>query len=429
MAIERKIIDKLNINNTNYDLSLPEESMGVGLSVDTSNKINFNIGKGLILDGEDNSIKLNLGTGLGFNPENNTAVIEIGDGLTYGSYDVKVKASSGITVNHNGVSVKLGSGLEFDSDGKIVVRYEMGGSPDDLQGEIDKVNERIDTLVNGSGDTTDVIDTFNEITDFLSGIENNETFLNKVDSINNKFNDYVTKDEFEAFSAYTPDEETTYINEATSLAEADSLLDTALTNLSYNISNVDSKICVWEWNGVLIAENMAQDNMSASFEDIQAATIVIVKRSDKGIANVVKEKNIVNNRCDLLYEEFDETTHSVIKYNISITNQNKYWVNKTVGDSYYTTDESDSKYLSVDYVSNTATTYISGATSLVNADNLLDSAISALSGKVTELENKGYDDTELRGYITTISAATDSNTTALNNKQKKASVSGTTLML
>ncbi len=201
---------------------------------------------------------------------------------------------SGLTVNSNGnISVNIGKGLEFNEDGAIVVTAQTSNGENvdfsklnealsefsaNTETQIDGINERIDTLV--SGNTTDVIDTFNEITNFLSGVTNQETFLDKVNDI----------------SAY--------------IDETKEELNVAI----YNSKNV----YVIKWSGY-------NQPILANLNEVERAEVVIVYNTITSRYSIVKNKafefsNETITSCTLSFNEFDNENVKNIEYAITFYN-------------------------------------------------------------------------------------------------------------
>ena len=113
-----------------------------GLSIDTSNKLQVNIGRGLALDPPSNEIHVKISEGITQNIE---------DG-----YGISVNTGNGLEILNGKVSVKLGEGLTFDGDGAITTIKEEfspsipNGNNDSItEFETDKDGHVIVTLMKG----------------------------------------------------------------------------------------------------------------------------------------------------------------------------------------------------------------------------------------------------------------------------------------
>lgn len=144
-------IKTITVDNTTYNLSLPEGSVGSGLTINETEDNNFlsvYLGDGLEFDGNkrvtikpyngitcnQNGISLNVNEIFDFN-DNKTLKIKLGSGLTDadndGNFNLHVKLGSGLEFSNayereGIIDLKLGSGLQFgDADEKGCVPIEF----------------------------------------------------------------------------------------------------------------------------------------------------------------------------------------------------------------------------------------------------------------------------------------------------------------
>lgn len=101
-------IKTITVGDTPYNLSLPQESVGSGLTI---NEIDDN-----------NVLSINLGNGLQF--DNNQKIA------------FKPSTSSGITCDENGVSLKVNSVFEFTRGGYLDINLGSGLKNEDNDGNV-----------------------------------------------------------------------------------------------------------------------------------------------------------------------------------------------------------------------------------------------------------------------------------------------------
>lgn len=94
-------------------------------------------------------------------------------------------------------------------------------------------------------------------------------------------------------------------------------------------------------------------------------------------------------------QKLDEAIHTV-ESNISVLVDEVLNNETVIATAIANISDSVGLNENLEYVADADGKYISGATSFANADKMLDEALSALGDKVSNLEQSGYDDTELR---------------------------------
>lgn len=115
-------INKITVGSVNYDLSLPTQSVGDGLTISTN-------------DADDSSI----------------LSVNIGNGLYFNDSKISVKPSSGITCNNNGISLKVNTDtFYFDTDKMLRLNLGNGLMHDEEKG-IPRVNLGTGLQFNNNG--------------------------------------------------------------------------------------------------------------------------------------------------------------------------------------------------------------------------------------------------------------------------------------
>lgn len=183
-------INNITVGSVNYDLALPTQSVGDGLTISTNeaddssilsvdignglyfnekklsikpssgitcdnngvslkvntdifnfnnNKLGLNLGSGLMHDEGNGIPRVKLGTGLQFNKSNGNIQINCGDGIDYytetddfGNQNTKlcVKIGDGLQLFTGKIEVKLGRGLNIDTNGAICNPIQYGDGLD-----------------------------------------------------------------------------------------------------------------------------------------------------------------------------------------------------------------------------------------------------------------------------------------------------------
>ena len=359
------IIDRINVGEKEYKISLPSENIGNGLKLDTSDYIlQINANSGLTVD--ENGVSIKVGKGLKID-ESNVIDLKLSTGILNDDKNgIYIPFSDGLEFTGDAVKVKLGNGLSFDSNKAIMVDYAFGGSPSDLQGAITAVNNRIDALVDDSS-ATDAIDTFNEIKNFLADVDNSENFI---DIVNSKLD--------------------------------------------------NNKVYLWTWNGNATTNSQNDENINPNaFENIKNADIILVKNTATNTINIAENKKLLNsNQVNFSYSNFNYIDNTITEYDFEYSNgyYNVYINTNTVATSsdlenLVTSDELSNAYDYADEVVETLSSFT-------------NSQLSTLSTNITnEASARENADNELRGLISSNTSAI----TALQNK--KPTVNNTTLML
>ena len=233
----------------------------------------------------------------------------------------------------------------------------LADADEKLNDAINQVNERIDVLVNGSGNT-DAIDTFNEIKNFLSDIDNSENFL---DIVNSKLD--------------------------------------------------GNKVYLWTWNGNISGSNDESINPNA-FDNILNAEVIIIKNNLT--LHIVEEKVVSPGALKLVlsYNEFDISDKTIKTYKFEFNKNSSANTTYNLTSQVITTvtnsdlenfvavdmfdDEISGLTTQISELSNntiTAITVSGNETGATVTDGVADISLLLPSG------GSSYDDTELRGLI------------------------------
>ena len=147
---------------------------------------------------------------------------------------------------------------------------------------------------------------------------------------------------------YEPNTSATYISSATSLQDADNILDAAISSLSAETSGCVKNIVVNNMQGT-VTNGVASVSVATDNINVSACTAVTYPSIISGAPHV---------------ENGDSVSQAFNDIETAIS-----------GLAYYVENHVD------EYEPNTADTYIATATSLQNADDILDAALADLSGK------------------------------------------------
>jgi hypothetical protein len=118
---------------TDYTNEAIQFNAGKGLSIDSDNNVNVNVGKGMTI--VDDTIMPLVGQGIGLDDEGKI-IPKLGSGLKFnadGSIEVStlITAGQGISTDSTGaVAVKLGAGLKFDANNAIATKLSTALNTD-----------------------------------------------------------------------------------------------------------------------------------------------------------------------------------------------------------------------------------------------------------------------------------------------------------
>ena len=182
---------------------------------------------------------------------------------------------------------------------------------------------------------------------------------------------------------YNVDTNATYISGATTLSEADSLLDKAIKSANDRIDSLgELEFDDTELKGLINELQTSKQNVLINeYEEKTYPVIDDVewKQVSNGDTITTAFDNIESNLVTLI----DETIKNEEVIAQAIT---------TIKDSIGLNDN-------IQYEPNENAIYISGATSLIDADSLLDKAIKSANDRIDSLGEVGFDDTELKALI------------------------------
>ena len=179
--------------------------------------------------------------------------------------------------------------------------------------------------------------------------------------------------------SYVANANANYISGATSLYDADNILDSAIYNISASAQNSISGVNVNGINGT-VTDKVASVVISGSDTNVGSYTQVEYPEELSGAVNVSSGQTVA--------QAFNAVETTVSALTQEVIDNELITVSSIIelGDAAGTLDENNK----INYIQNQNAHYISGATSLANADDLLDAAIYAVaSGAISGVNVNG----------------------------------------
>ena len=281
----------------------------------------------------------------------------------------------------------------------VILDGAIKNASDQIAGKIDNINVNgTDGTVNNgvasvsiSGDSMNV-GQYTPITypDILSG----SPTVASSDNINQAFSDVETAISDLAdyvmnhVDEYTPSTSATYISSATSLQNADDILDEALAELSgKSIENINV-------NGV---SGTVEDNIASV--SVDGHDILVGEYSATTYPTEIVNAESID-ESDTLSESLEKVEHTINALAQEVIKNEKVEANaiEAICEASGILDEDNS----ITYVVNTNANYINTANSLANADDILDAAIKNVSNDVNDIDSNYISGVSVNGIDATI---------------------------